>query len=178
MSTPHRFRTVFHEILDWQRIYQLGILANSAHSSPNWLSYLPGGFYTLQCKISYEIHSEPLNHRHLEGLIDVFNTFISIYINALLHRTISFTSHCVFIPNTFWRRCFWFFDNVVYSYVQNLVEKKNQNPKMAIRGSLLTREAAPAHMIMADSAALARWLSPKAILGFNFFFFPHCRTNE
>ena len=45
---------------------------------------------------------------------------------------------------------------------------------MAIRDSLLTSaaEPGPSEQILAESAALASWLSPKAIVGFNFFSFP------
>ena len=43
---------------------------------------------------------------------------------------------------------------------------------MAIRDSLLTSAAkpGPSEQILAESAALASWLSPKAIVGFKFFF--------
>ena len=51
---------------------------------------------------------------------------------------------------------------------------------MAIRDSLLTSAAEPSlsEQILAELAALASWLSPKAIKGFYFFFFTPFWTYE
>ena len=61
------------------------------------------------------------------------------------------------------------------THMSQLGKEKKRNPTMTIRDSLLTSaaEPGPSEQILAESAALASWLSPKAIVGFKFFFFPH-----
>ena len=77
-----------------------------------------------------------------------------------------------FIFNTFWRRCFSFFDILVYLHIQKWGKKKNLNPTMAFGDSQLA-SAADSAKICSDwpgSAALVSKLSLMAIVGFHFFF--------
>ena len=92
----------------------------------------------------------------------------------------SFVTLRSFILNTFWGRCFSFFDILVYLHIQKWGKKKNLNPTMAFGDSQLASAADSAKICSdgPDSAALVNKLSLMAIVGFQFFFFPQFGTYE
>ena len=78
-----------------------------------------------------------------------------------------------FIYNTFWKRCFWFFNILVYSYIQKWEEK--ENPTMAFGESQLA-SAADTAKICSDGLGRPNWLAGYLwwpLYDFNFFSIPN-----
>ena len=110
------------------------------------------------------------NHLKALNLPLVYIKLVNALVIVLEHTALrSFTF------NTIRRRCFSFFDILVYLYVHKWGKKKKLNPTMAFRDSQLA-SAANSAKIWSDrpcSAALISKLSMIALLGFQFFSFPN-----
>ena len=113
-------------------------------------------WFRIQQKYRFLVNDQIFIRSLMSPWMSIFLSLIQSYICLSLYFCI-FITLCSFVPNTFCRRCFWFFDVLIYSHIWTWEEMKKLNPTMAFWDSHLA-SAANSAKICYDGPGRLRWL--------------------